>query len=137
MNTRVNILSLACLGTFLMVAAMALQNNAFADSRDDAQLALADTTPPEILIATPKDGSTVSGRLVEVTFYSWDMGGLSKFELYIDGALRYTLSTTARELIFKWGTRKYTAGEHTLEIMAYDRSGNSTMSPAVTVYLVK
>ena len=93
--------------------------------------ATADTTPPEIWIITPTDGSTVSGK-VKIAFYSFDLGGIDRYELYVDGVLKQTLLPTARNMYFVWSSRE--SGPHTLLCRAYDRSGNIGTSPEITVY---
>lgn len=90
-----------------------------------------DTIPPEIWITTPADGSTVSGK-VKITFYSFDLGGIDRYELYVDGELKQTLLPTARNMYFLWSSRE--TGPHTLITRAYDKAGNIGTSPQVIVY---
>jgi hypothetical protein len=91
----------------------------------------ADTTPPDIWIITPTDSSTVSGK-VKIIFYSFDLGGIDRYELYVDGELKQTLLPTARNLYFVWSSRE--TGPHTLICRAYDKAGNIGTSPQITVY---
>jgi len=91
----------------------------------------ADTIPPEIWIVTPSDGTTVSGK-VKIMFYSFDLGGIDRYELYVDGELKQTLLPTARNMYFVWSSRE--AGPHTLIARAYDKAGNIGTSPQVNVY---
>ena len=91
----------------------------------------ADTTPPEIWITTPADSSTVSGK-TKIAFYSFDLGGIDRYELYVDGELKQTLLPTARNMYFVWSSRE--SGPHTLICRAYDRAGNIGTSPQITVY---
>jgi hypothetical protein len=72
MNMRIGILALGCVGVLLLGPLMAQNGN---QGRDGNQIlpAAADTTPPDIMIATPEDGANVYGRLVDVTFYAWDV----------------------------------------------------------------
>jgi hypothetical protein len=137
MNLRIKILILVCLVALLVNPAMAFNNGKKGHNSDPTTQQSGDTTPPVIIVATPYQDETISDRVVEVAFYAEDFGGLAKFELYIDHELQKTLSITARELIFKWRTQKYEAGEHTLEVMAYDRSGNCNISDPVRVFLIK
>ena len=90
-----------------------------------------DTTPPDIWIITPTDGSTVSGK-TKIIFYSFDLGGIDRYELYVDGELKQTLLPTARNMYFVWSSRE--TGPHTLICRAYDRAGNIGTSPQITVY---
>lgn len=82
-----------------------------------------DTTPPQVAIVSPNDGSTVAGR-VAVQFTSFDAGGIMKFEFYVDGELKQTLLPTASKLYFMWNTSKEDRGTHELCVRAYDRAGN-------------
>jgi hypothetical protein len=92
--------------------------------------AAADTTPPEIWIVSPADGSAVSSK-VKITFYSFDLGGIAKYELYVDGQLKQTLLPNARNMYFLWSSRE--TGPHTLVVRAYDLAGNIGTSPQVNV----
>ena len=96
-----------------------------------AQVSTGDTTPPDIWIITPTDGSTVSGK-AKINFYAFDLGGIDRFELYVDGELKQTLLPTARNMYFVWSSRE--TGPHTLICRAYDRAGNIGTSPQITVY---
>lgn len=90
-----------------------------------------DTTPPEIWFTSPADGSTVSGK-AKLMFYSFDLGGIDRYELYVDGELKQTLLPTARNMYFVWSSRE--TGPHILICRAYDRAGNIGTSPQITVY---
>lgn len=90
-----------------------------------------DTTPPEIWITSPADGSTVSGK-TKIMFYSFDLGGIDRYELYVDGELKQTLLPTARNMYFVWSSRE--SGPHTVLCRAYDRAGNIGTSPQITLY---
>lgn len=111
------VLAIACL-TLMLAPAI------FAQTKSD-------TTPPEIWIITPTDGSTVSGK-AKIAFYSFDLGGIDRYELYVDGELKQTLLPTARNMYFVWSSRE--TGPHTLICRAYDRAGNIGTSPQITVY---
>src|SRR5215510_1926291 len=78
-----------------------------------------DTTPPEIWIITPTDSSTVSGK-TKIIFYSFDLGGIDRYELYVDGELKQTVLPTARNLYVVWSARE--TGPHTLICRAYDNA---------------
>jgi thermitase len=91
----------------------------------------ADTTPPSDVISSPLDGSTVSG-IVAVSVVAVDNVGVVKVELYVDGAL-YGTSTTSPFTI-KWNTRKAAKGAHALSSRACDAAGNVGTSLASTVY---
>lgn len=84
-----------------------------------------DTTPPSVVISNPIDGSTI-GRSVTIQASAADNVGVAAINLYIDGALRASVSGNA--LSFKWNTTKVKAGTHTISVKAVDTSGNATTS---------
>jgi subtilisin family serine protease len=89
----------------------------------------ADTTAPKVSIGSPLSGATVSGTVL-VTGTASDNVGISKVELYVDGAL-YASSTSA-VFSFSWNSTTKANGSHTLAVKAYDKSGN-TASASVAV----
>ncbi len=89
-----------------------------------------DTTPPITCITLPSNGSTVSG-MVNVADSASDNVGVSKVELYIDGALIDTKISSP--FTFVWDTTKVTNGDHTLQSKAYDAKDNTGYSAKVTV----
>jgi thermitase len=90
-----------------------------------------DTTPPNIIITSPTDGSTVPG-VVSVSVSATDNVGVVKVDLYVDGSLYG--SSTKSPFTIKWNTRKATQGTHALESKAYDAVGNMGNSPTTSVY---
>jgi hypothetical protein len=122
-NFTKGILGIVCL-TVMLVPGVLVQATANVS-------ATADTTPPEIWITSPADGSTVTGK-AKIMFYSFDLGGIDRYELYVDGELKQTLLPTARNMYFVWSSREN--GPHTLICRAYDRAGNIGTSPQLTVY---
>jgi hypothetical protein len=57
--------------------------------------------------------------------------GVSKLELYIDGALRTV--TSQSYLSWGWNTLKEARGQHIISAKAYDQAGN-VQTDAITVY---
>ncbi|HJQ71168.1 MAG TPA: S8 family serine peptidase [Blastocatellia bacterium] len=92
---------------------------------------LSDVTPPTVNITSPVGGATVSGN-VSVLVSSSDNVAVTKVELYVDGVLQSTATTSP--FTNRWNARKERAGAHTLQCKAYDAAGNVGLSPAVTVY---
>ena len=90
----------------------------------------ADTTPPTTAITSPAAGSTVTGT-VTVTASASDNVGVTRVELYVDGALLAT--DTASPWSASWNTATATNGSHSLTSKAYDAAGNVGTSAAVTV----
>jgi hypothetical protein len=90
-----------------------------------------DTTPPNVAIASPVDGSKVSGN-ASVTVNAFDNVGVARVELYVDGMLSSTSTTSP--FTTKWNSRRAAAGVHSLQCKAYDGAGNTNLSQGVTVY---
>jgi PKD repeat protein len=80
-----------------------------------------DSIAPTISITSPKDGSTVAG-IVSVQVNASDNVGVKKVELYVDGKL--TATSTTSPFTTKWNAKKASIGQHTLQVKAYDAAGN-------------
>ena len=89
-----------------------------------------DTTPPTTSISTPANGATVSGT-VTVTASATDNVGVTRIELYVDGAL--ATSAASGSITYSWNTTLIANGSHTLVSKAYDSAGNVGTSGTVTV----
>jgi hypothetical protein len=90
-----------------------------------------DTTPPTTSITTPTNGATVSGT-INVTATASDNVGVTKMEIYIDGALK-TSNTNATSLTYSWATTGVANGAHTITSKAYDAANNVGTSATVNV----
>lgn len=96
-----------------------------------------DVTAPKLYYANPPDGSTVSGRSVNVGVASSDDHAVKKIELYIDGT--YTSTSTCDgisyecQLSYSWSTRR-AGGSHSATFKSYDWLGNvGTLSTTFNV----
>jgi hypothetical protein len=89
-----------------------------------------DTTPPTTSITSPANGSTVSGTIT-VQASASDNVGVSRVELYVDGSLAGTDSTSPYS--FSWNTASVPNGSHGLQTRAYDAAGNTGSSSVVNV----
>lgn len=89
-----------------------------------------DTTAPTTSVTSPAAGSTVSGTIT-VTASASDDVGVAKVELYVDGALLGTDTSSPYE--FSWNTTTVADGSHTLQSKAYDAAGNVGSSSSVSV----
>ena len=89
-----------------------------------------DTTPPTCSITTPAAGSTVSGT-VTITATASDNVGVTKVEIYVDGALRVT--DTATPYTWSWNTTTFANSSHTITAKAYDAAGNIGQAANVSV----
>jgi subtilisin family serine protease len=92
---------------------------------------VADTTPPAVAITSPGDGATV-GNSVTISVSSSDNAGPAGIRntLFIDGV--QVAGSSGGALTFKWSTRKYKSGSHTIQAVAVDAAGNRT-STYITV----
>jgi len=89
-----------------------------------------DTTPPQIVITRPVEGSTVTGK-VEVDFWAFDWGGLSGYyDLHVDGLIVASLTPKSHRRYFQWTSH---SGSHVLTISSKDTSGNLGTSVGVNV----
>jgi len=91
-----------------------------------------DTTAPVAAITSPSDGSTLVGRTTKITVSASDNVAVTKVELYIDGKLFGT--STSSSPTFNWNTNKVAKGAHTLQAYAFDAAGNIGASRLITVY---
>jgi len=90
----------------------------------------ADTTPPTTAITAPANGATVSGT-VAVTASASDNVGVTRVEIYLDSALKATL--TSAPSTWSWNTTTAANGAHAIVSKAYDAAGNVGTSATVTV----
>lgn len=89
-----------------------------------------DTQPPATAITSPSNGATVSGT-TPVTATATDNVGVTRVELWVNGALALTDTTTP--YAFSWNTTTVSNGSHSLQSRAYDAAGLVGSSSAVTV----
>lgn len=89
-----------------------------------------DTSSPSVAVTSPANGSTVSG-VVTVTVEAIDNVGVSKVELYKNGAL-YGVDSDS-PYVFYWDTTGDSNGVYTLQAKAYDAAGNVGVSNVVSV----
>ena len=91
-----------------------------------------DSIAPTSAITSPANGFRITTRTVSISITSSDNVGVTKLELYIDGRLSGTASSSTAT--FNWNTSKVSAGAHTLQAFATDAAGNIGASPIITVY---
>lgn len=91
-----------------------------------------DTIAPVATITSPSGGSRLKGSTVRVNVSASDNLGVTKVELYINGRLFGT--STSSTASFNWSISKISSGAHTLQAYAYDAAGNIGSSNLVTVY---
>ncbi len=91
-----------------------------------------DTIAPLAAITSPGDGSTLVGKTTKISVSASDNVAVTKVELYIDGKLFGT--STSSSATFNWNTSKVAKGAHTLQAYAFDAAGNIGSSYLITVY---
>ena len=89
-----------------------------------------DTTPPTASITSLTNGSTISG-LITINADATDNVGVTKVELYVDGTLMGTDTTSPYS--FPLDTTTLTNGAHSFMVKAYDAAGNTSNSLLITV----
>ena len=104
------------------------------DDHDDLVFAVgagaSDTTPPVTSITAPASGATLSGTTT-VSASASDNVGVTSVEIYVDGTLKATDTSTPYN--FAWDTTTVPNGSHSLVTKAYDAAGNVGTSTAVSV----
>lgn len=89
-----------------------------------------DRTPPTVALTTPKADATL-GATVAVAADANDDVGVTRVEIYLDGSLLATDTTSPFGA--SWDTTTASDGAHSLVAKAYDAAGNSAASAAVKV----
>jgi hypothetical protein len=89
-----------------------------------------DTTPPAVSITSPASGSN-SWLTQSITATATDAVGVTKVELYVDGVLKTTDSSSP--YTYSLDTTTLSDGNHTLTVKGYDAAGNVGTSGGVTI----
>ncbi len=93
-----------------------------------------DTVSPSVSVASPAHDSTVFGT-TSIQVNAQDNKQVTKVELYIDGALKYTDSKEPYE--YSWDTKIYRHNSaHAILAKAYDGAGNTGVSTTINVIVV-
>jgi Leucine-rich repeat (LRR) protein len=88
-----------------------------------------DTTPPTVSISSHSSGQTVN-EIITITVTTQDNEGISKVEFFIDDSLVLTDSEPPYQ--YDWNTTQYEDNsEHTVKVISYDNSDNSTTSQPI------
>jgi hypothetical protein len=99
----------------------------------------ADGVAPTVVLSLPRNGQSVSTRLVVAATAS-DNAGVTKVELHVDGAWAANLgawssaATAGLTHLAVWNPAPLKPGAHKLQLKAYDAAGNVALSQVVTVY---
>ncbi len=92
-----------------------------------------DTTPPVVSITSPSDGSLVTGGVITLNVSATDNVGVTKVELYVNGSLHST--DTSSPYSFLWDSSQRPEGTYEFLARAYDGAGNTASSGPVTLNL--
>ena len=93
-----------------------------------------DTTPPNVTITNPQDGSTVF-ELTSINCVATDNDKIDKVELWVNGISTEIIDETEPYSLL-WDTTIYEdESMHTITIRAYDESENIADSEPITVYI--
>ncbi|MBI1919825.1 MAG: S8 family serine peptidase [Geobacter sp.] len=91
-----------------------------------------DTVAPAVSITSPADGSSIAGlKRLTVNVAASDNTGVTRIDLYVDGALKTTSSSAT--LSWAWNLRTVATGQHSILAKAYDAAGNAATT-SITVY---
>jgi len=99
------------------------------NTNEDQITVTVDNTEPSVSIASPEDGTELSGT-VNINFTATD-DNLDKVFLYINASMFDVTGETS----YEWDTTKVGDGSHTIKLVAYDVAGN-TDETAITVTTV-
>jgi hypothetical protein len=89
-----------------------------------------DTTPPNVVVTSPKNGATVSGSVLFAVDAS-DNVGVAQVQFILDGTpLGAPLLVAPYSL--SWNTKGTTAGAHTITALARDAAGNSRTAAVIS-----
>lgn len=104
-----------------------------------------DQIAPTVTLTAPQDGARITGT-VFINGTASDPNGISLVEVFVDNSIVSTVvanveggpsgPVTSFDFSNNWNTNGTALGFHTIAVGAWDRSGNYTMSPQVTVEIL-
>jgi subtilisin family serine protease len=107
--------------------------NALAAVELAASADTSDTTAPDVVVASPTGGSTVSGD-VSIKVQASDNFGVESVDLYVDGRVVATeIQATSSGYLFTWDSTGVDDGEHRIGARAVDAAGNIGAASDVVV----
>ncbi len=89
-----------------------------------------DTEAPVISTISPEEGTSLRTR-VTISAEATDNVAIEQMKIFIDSVWQANFNSSA--FSWKWDTRNLAKGAHTVQVRAYDTSGNSTRQD-ITVY---
>jgi len=93
-----------------------------------------ESAPPTVILSSPANNSTVSGK-VSVIASASDNVGVAKVEYYVNGVLKATDTSSPSDYL--WDTTALATGTYTLLAKAFDAAGNVGQSNSVAVTVIK
>ncbi|QSQ19439.1 DUF4082 domain-containing protein [Pyxidicoccus parkwayensis] len=91
-----------------------------------------DESNPQVSIASPTGGATVTGT-VPVNVYTYDLGGMKAVELYVDNS--FVASSTTAPFTLSWSSASVPNGRHDLQLIGIDAAGLTNTSARTTVFV--
>jgi len=92
-----------------------------------------DTTPPDVTITSPQDGSTVNG-IVSITCNSDDNEGVDYVELWVNGDSTDIIDNS-EPYSLEWNTASLTDVSYSIVVRSYDKNGNFTDSNPIEIFV--
>jgi hypothetical protein len=89
-----------------------------------------DTTPPSVTLTEPANNAKLSGT-IQVKGTASDNVGVTSVTVRFDNT--YVATDTAAPYVLSIDTTKYTDGQHTITLRAWDAAGNGGESATITV----
>jgi len=116
-------------GTFLILTE---ENTSKTSQPHEYWTQKSDTTLPYVDITNPSNGQQVQGTVyvqVEIS----DNDNYFDYQILIDGAPKYNISTDETTIIWPWDTTYYSNGSHTIKAKVTDTSGNTGMDEVTVI----
>lgn len=93
-----------------------------------------DATSPTVTLAGITNSQSIgSNTTLPVTITSTDNTGITGLDIYVDGTVKQSITTTTSPYTYQWNTTGLSLGNHTFQARAKDAYGNVGQSALVTV----
>jgi hypothetical protein len=90
-----------------------------------------DSTPPEVLITSPTEGSNSNSSGIIVNVNAKDNNAIFRLDLFVDG--KYLESDALSPYIFSVPASTLPSGTHNITVVGYDQNGNKSTPSNITV----
>jgi uncharacterized repeat protein (TIGR01451 family) len=116
--------------TFTETALNASDQSYSASASAIYEVNLSDTTPPEVTIISPPNGSILPKKgSVTISATASDESGINRINIYVDNVLLKTCLNMA-SCKYKWNVSRVSSGDHTIKIQAIDKA--PTPNPGIS-----